>query len=106
MIGKTIGNSWFNSVTGIVKSYIRSRFDRDQQNNKDAEKLKSLRQISPMRSTMNNFAQSSIPALKTTSHVIHQNERNWSPDPPIRHTRGNQSPLILRKKLELASPKR
>ena len=89
----------------MVKTYIRSRFDREQQHSKDNEKLKSLATVSPMRSATNPFAQSNIPALKTTTHIVSQNnyERNCSPDPPPRNTRGNQSPLILRRKLDLAS---
>ena len=107
MIGKNI-IGWFNSVTGMVKTYIKSRFTNDPQSSKDNEKLKSLATVSPMRSaiTTNPFAQSPphMSTMKTTTSAV-QNmyERHRSPDPPPRQTRGNQSPLILRRKLELAS---
>lgn len=107
---KIIGTikGWLNSVTGMVKNYIKSRFSTDPQCSKDAEKLKSLATVSPMRSTIttNPFAQSPpIMAMKTAPTHAMQNmyERHRSPDPPPRATRGNQSPLILRRKLELAS---
>lgn len=92
----------------MVKTYIKSRFNSDQQSSKDNEKLKSLATVSPMRSSIatNPFAQSpsNIPSLKATSNnVQNMYERHRSPDPPPRNTRGNQSPLILRRKLELAS---
>lgn len=106
MIGKTSG--WFNSVAGMVKTYIRSRFNSDMQNNQDSEKIKSLATVSPMIAmTTNFFAQSpSHITIKSSSNAVVQNmydSRHRSPDPPPRNTRGNQSPLILRRKLELAS---
>lgn len=72
--------------------------------------MKSLATVSPMRSSIatNPFAQSpsNIPTLISSSNAV-QNmyERHRSPDPPPRQSglRGNQSPLILRRKLELAS---
>jgi hypothetical protein len=95
----------------MVKTYIKSRFNGDQQSSKENDKMKSLATVSPMRSTIttNPFAQSppqnvSIVKSVTPSHVIQNNyERHRSPDPPPRNTRGNQSPLILRRKLELAT---
>lgn len=97
---------WLNSVTGMVKTYIKSRFSADQQNSKENDKMKSLATVSPMRSSIatNPFAQSpSNMAVKTSSYAQNMYERHRSPDPPPRNTRGHQSPLVVRRKLELAS---
>lgn len=99
---------WLNSVTGMVRTYLKSRFNTDPSTSKENDKMKSLATVSPMRSSIatNPFAQSPphMTAMKTPSHAV-QNmyERHRSPDPPPRNTRGNQSPLILRRKLEIAS---
>lgn len=91
-----------------MRSYIKSRFNTEQPVSKENEKVKSLATVSPMRSsiTTNPFAQSPphMTAMKIPSSAV-QNmyERHRSPDPPPRNSRGNQSPLILRRKLELAS---
>jgi hypothetical protein len=61
---------------------------------------KSLATISPIRSTTNPFASQS-PISKVNNMTLY--DRNRSPDPPLRTTRGSQSPLILRKRLEAAS---
>jgi hypothetical protein len=95
---------WLNSVAGIVKTYIRSRFDREQQQSakENNEKLKSLASVSPIPpATTNPFAQTPPNPLATIR--ASQNSRHASPDPPPRKTRGSQSPLILRRKLELAT---
>jgi hypothetical protein len=94
---------WLNSVAGIVKTYIRSRFDREQhQNTKENEKLKSLASVSPIPpASTNPFAQS--PPNPITATLKSSQLRQNSPDPPPRTSRGSQSPLILRRKLELAS---
>jgi hypothetical protein len=86
-----------------VKTYIRSRFDREQQQNaKDNEKLKSLASVSPIPpASTNPFAQS--PPNPITATLKASQLRHCSPDPPPRTSRGSQSPLILRRKLELAS---
>lgn len=95
---------WLTSVSGIVKTYIKARLNLDQ-SNKESEKGKSLSQVSPMRTNTNPFATSqSIPAPSkvTTSLISSSYDRHRSPDPPPRTQRGSQSPLILRKKLEMA----
>jgi hypothetical protein len=94
---------WLNSVAGIVKTYIRSRFERDQQQNaKETEKLKSLASVSPIPpASTNPFAQTPPNPINAT--LKSSQLRHCSPDPPPRTSRGSQSPLILRRKLELAS---
>ena len=89
----------------MVKTYIKSRFSADQQYNKDNDKMKSLATVSPMRSSIatNPFAQSPSNMAVKTAHAQNMYERHRSPDPPPRIARGNQSPLILRRKLEMAS---
>lgn len=67
------------------------------------EKLKSLASVSPMPpASTNPFAQTP-PNPIATMKASQQRSRHASPDPPPRKTRGSQSPLILRRKLELAS---
>lgn len=92
-------------------SYIKSRFTSDHQNvnslnNRDKDK-RSLASVSPMHSVVqtNPFAQTPTPNVLPLTHPSPNNaayDRHRSPDPPPRLTRGNQSPLILRRKLELA----
>lgn len=87
----------------MVKTYIKARFNIDQ-SNKDGEKVaKSLATISPIRSTTNPFAAQSPVAVKASSNIS-SFDRHRSPDPPPRSQRGNQSPLIIRRRLEAASP--
>ncbi|KAG5678950.1 hypothetical protein PVAND_008569 [Polypedilum vanderplanki] len=100
------GNQSNEKSKGMVKTYIKTRLHIDQ-NNKDGEKVKSLATISPIRSATNPFAaQSPAANNKTTTNLISSTasfDRHRSPDPPMRTQRGSQSPLILRKKLEMAS---
>lgn len=112
---------WLNSFTGMM-NYMKLKLasngkqQKDEiKTRKDKEKLKSLASVSPMHNTVttNPFAQTPLnPATglytnvqtvttTTTSHQIYD-QRHRSPDPPPRLSRGNQSPLILRRKLELA----
>lgn len=98
---------WLTSVSGIVKTYIKARLNLDQ-SNKDSERAKSLATVSPIRMSTNPFVasqpvMSNAAPLKVTSSLISSSyDRHRSPDPPPRTQRGNQSPLILRKKLEAA----
>lgn len=101
-------SGWLTSVSGIVKTYIKARLNIDQ-SNKESEKAKSLATVSPIRVNTNQFAVSQSPILtsvaasKVTNSLISSSyDRHRSPDPPPRTQRGNQSPLILRKKLEAA----
>lgn len=96
---------WFTSVTGTVRTYIKSRFNSEQQPSRES---KSLATVSPIRTSINTnpFAQSPhhmTPLKMPSSAAQNLYERHRSPDPPPRNSRGNQSPLILRRKLELAS---
>lgn len=95
---------WLTSVSGIVKTYIKARLNLDQ-SNKESEKMKSLAQVSPIRTNTNPFATSqsiAAPSSKVTSSLISSSyDRHHSPDPPPRTQRGSQSPLILRRKLEM-----
>lgn len=98
---KKTPKGWLNSVSGMVKTYIKQRFNIDQ-SNKEGEKSKSLATISPIRSTTNPFAAQS-PIKNTSPNLVSSSyDRHRSPDPPLRTQRGNQSPLILRRKLEMA----
>lgn len=84
-------------------TYIKARFNLDQ-SNKEGEKAKSLATISPIRSTTNPFAAQS-PNKTTPPNLVMSSsayDRHRSPDPPLRTQRGSQSPLILRRKLEIA----
>ena len=64
------------------------------------DKAKSLAQVSPLHKTVSNpFAQSPPQSTNVLSGL---DQRHRSPDPPPRANRGHQSPLVLRKKLELA----
>lgn len=100
---KTPKKGWINSLSGMVKTYIKARLNLDQ-SNKEGEKSKSLATISPIRSTTNPFAaQSPNKTTTTTTNLLSSSyDRHRSPDPPLRTQRGNQSPLILRRKLEMA----
>ena len=91
-----------------MKTYIKARLNLDQ-SNKDSERAKSLATVSPIRMSTNPFVASqpvmsaNAAPLKVTSSLISSSyDRHRSPDPPPRTQRGNQSPLILRKKLEAA----
>lgn len=96
------GKGWLNSVSGMVKTYIKARLNIDQ-SNKEGEKSKSLATISPIRSTTNPFAAAQSPNKTTAQSLMSSSyDRHRSPDPPLRTQRGNQSPLILRRKLEMA----
>lgn len=98
---KSHQKGWINSLSGMVKTYIKARLNLDQ-SNKEGEKSKSLATISPIRSATNPFAAHS-PNKTTTPNLLSSSyERHRSPDPPLRTQRGNQSPLILRRKLEMA----
>ncbi|XP_070499097.1 dual specificity mitogen-activated protein kinase kinase hemipterous-like isoform X2 [Chironomus tepperi] len=87
---------------GMVKTYIKARLNLDQ-SNKEGERSKSLATISPIRAATNPFAASHSPNKTTTTNLLSSSyDRHRSPDPPLRTQRGNQSPLILRRKLEMA----
>lgn len=78
------------------------------QTNKETERAKSLATVSPIRASTNPFVASqpivshAAPSKVTTNLISSSYDRHRSPDPPPRTQRGNQSPLILRKKLEAA----
>lgn len=121
-----IQTGWFTSIAGVVKrrfaSYMKLHLasnggdSKDKKKDKDKEKIKSLATVSPIRKHFisNNFAQpSSLPTQFNSNNqtpnaspnhygITGIDRRHRSPDPPPRLTRGQQSPLLLRHKLQLA----
>lgn len=99
----TIETGWLNSFAGVVKrriaaTYMQLKLKNEPKDKKD--KTKSLAQVSPLHKTVSNpFAQSPPQSMHVLSGI---DQRHRSPDPPPRANRGHQSPLVLRKKLELA----
>jgi hypothetical protein len=81
----------------MVKTYIKTRLNADH-SSKESEMKKPLTPT-PSRP---------VPCVPYSNHKhlpsnsYDRMDRHRSPDPPLRYNRGNQSPLILRRKLELA----
>jgi mitogen-activated protein kinase kinase 7 len=118
----TVQTGWFNSFAGVVKrrfaTYMKLHLapngdSKDKsKKDKDKEKVKSLATVSPIHKNFksNPFAQSPSPLPSqlansqptSGSPLTGIDRRHRSPDPPPRLNRGQQSPLLLRHKLELA----
>lgn len=120
-----VQKGWQKYIAGATRrfaSYMKLRLtsngadSKDKKHDKDKDKVKSLATVSPMRKNFisNNFAQpSSLPTQFSSNNQISNvspnhygitgiDRRHRSPDPPPRLTRGQQSPLLLRHKLQLA----